>query len=132
MSASNLAIVQQFYEHVFADELERLKPLLADSFNVVEADGLPYPGVFHGYDGLMALMARVRRHWGTQFSGEIEHYIASGDRVAVLLLMKGVDAKTGAAVAVPLCEVWEVRDGKVASVRPFYWDTALVASLVLR
>jgi ketosteroid isomerase-like protein len=132
MSTSNLAVVRQFYDHVFAGNLESLRPLLADSFNVVEADGLPYAGVFRGYDGLMALMAKVQSHWGTQFSGEIEHYIASGDRVAVLLLMKGVEAETGAAVSVPLCEVWELKEGKVASVRPFYWDTAQIAALRLR
>lgn len=132
MSSSSLAVVQEFYTHVLSGELERLQPLLADTFNVLEADGLPYAGVFKGYDGLMKLMAQVRRHWGTQFSADLEHFIVDGERVAVLLQMKGVDAASGAGVSVPLCEVWHIRNGKVESVRPYYWDTALIASLKLR
>lgn len=85
---------------------------------VVEADSLPYGGVYHGVEGAKYLVQTAMGTWDN-FGFEVEQLAAAGDLVFIYIYMRG----TGKTFSYPLVEVWRFREGKVVEFRPFYWDT---------
>ena len=92
------------------------------SVKVVEADSLPYGGVYHGIEGAKYLVQTAMGTWDN-FGFEVEEIAAAGDLVFIYIYMRGTGKKTGKTFSYPLVEVWRFREGKVVEFRPFYWDT---------
>lgn len=120
----NRALVGLIYDKVLSGELDALAPWLDEDFHIVEADGLPYAGVYRGLEGMKMLLATIAALWGDT-QGEIESLIADGDQVAAVLTLSGTDRR-GKPASIRICEIWRIQDGKARSVHPFYWDTHAV------
>jgi uncharacterized protein len=58
-----------------------------------------------------------------------EHFIASGDTVAVVARYTGAGKATGKQLDLPVVHMWDVRDGKIARFRQFV-DTAKFLEVV--
>ena len=56
-------------------------------------------------------------------------YIASGERVAVVVRYTGTGKDTGKQLDLPVVHVWDVRNGKIAQFRQFI-DTAKFLEVV--
>ena len=111
--ADRIGTVQQLYA-AFADgDASRMEELLADT-HWVEAEGMPYGGVYHGFGDVAAnvfgpIMSDVQG-----FSAKPDEIIPAGeDRVLALGTYRG----TGSAgeVAAPFAHLWTVRGGRVTN-----------------
>lgn len=100
-------------------------------FTVVEADGLPYAGTYRGAEGFLHLIGKVTQHW-SDLEIETLQVIGApdGDVFAIEMSMKGVSSTSGKSFSTSVCEIWTVKDGRIFSIRPYYWDTRLMAELV--
>jgi len=127
VSEPNLALVRRAYE-VFnrwaaepaggslggpeAEEL--LHPDIA--FWTYESS--PEAGVYRGLDAVLAYNQRLYE----QFESvriEVEELVPVGDRVVVVSRQHAVPNSGHVAMAVPVVEVWTVRDGRLAERRTF-------------
>lgn len=122
------AIVQSVYAHAGAGEWERCAAHLSDDLVIHEAASLPYAGEFRGRHALRDLHAQVMAHWADP---RIDfHAMTAGDGHVVSLVTFHLTSKvTGKHTAMPLAEVFRLADGKVTEIRPFYFDSAVVAAL---
>lgn len=124
----NLAVIEAFSQAATQGDLEALADCMHPDFEIREAEGLPYCGVFRGLDGFLAMFRAMQQAWGDL---GITHIATIGERdgeeFALHMRVDGIDA-SGAPVSSEVLERWVVRDGKVAAIVPFYWDTAALAA----
>ena len=125
MTGSNREIVQAIFDASAEKDWNTVKALLHDDIQVFEADSLPYAGVFKGPDNFIALNQKVFDTWDDS-NHTIDHIIADGDHVVILGNMAGRGKATGRSFSVPLAAVWQLKDGKVIEIRPFYFDTKVM------
>ncbi len=95
---------------------------------VVEAASLPYAGEYEGVDGFLRLVRRVFTTFA-DINVAIQDYIAEGEHVVVLATMSGKRKKDGESFEMPITEIWQVLDGRIMEIRPFYFDTQEVNRL---
>lgn len=125
--ADNLAVIEAFSQAALSGDLEKLRTLLHPDFEVHEAASLPYGGVYRGLDGFLEMFAGMQAAWG---GPEISQIGVIGERTgnqfALHMQVKGT-AASGESITSEVFERWVVRDGMIAQIHPFYWDTALLA-----
>ncbi len=125
MAKSNREIVQAVFAASADKDWTTVKSYLHDDIQVIEADSLPYAGVFEGPDNFVKLNQMVFNTWADAVN-TIDHIVADGEHVVILGNMSGRGKETGQAFSVPLAAVWRLQDGKVVEVRPFYFDTKVM------
>ncbi len=102
-----------------------------EDFTVVEANGLPYSGTYRGSEGFLELIGKVTGQWSNL---EIETLQVIGapdaDVFAIEMSMKGISSTSGTPFSTTVCEIWTIKDSKIFAIKPYYWDTRLMADLV--
>lgn len=119
----NLKETEKLYALSAAGDWPAVREMLTDDFFATEAPGLPYEGVYSGKDGLEQLYRKVMGMMPVQGLDLIQ-MTAGGDWVIVIVEMIASDAD--GEFRIPLAEGTRFRDGKVAEIKPFYFDHALV------
>jgi ketosteroid isomerase-like protein len=118
----NIELVRKLYSLAGRGKWAEAEQYLADDFVIVEADTLPFKGTYSGKGALRELFAIVVATAGIQGVKE-EQMTAGGDRVVALreLLLQG--SPPGRC---RLAEVFQIRDGKVTEILPFYFDSSAI------
>lgn len=109
--------------------IEKALSFLSPDVEVIEAESLPYAGVYRGHDGFRELARTMKAIWEF-LPGKSFEFVGSGNRVVVLTLGRAVARATGREVEWRLSEVCTLADGLITEVRPFYWDTAAISAAV--
>lgn len=124
----NLAIIRAFAAAGLAGDVEAMVALMHPGFVVRQAPGLPYGGDHCGIDGFLAMFAAMQRAWRDMAISQIAVIGApEGDTFALHMKVEGRSA-AGDPISSEVFERWLVRDGKVAEIQPFYWDTAALSA----
>ncbi len=124
--AANLAVATRLYEAAGRGDWEAAERELHDALEIHEAATMPYAGIYRGRDALRRLSAIVHGYWpGTRV--DRLGMAAGAGRVVVFFRM--VIAAPEGEISHEIVEVNEFRDGKVAVIKPFYWDTGAMAAL---
>ena len=104
--------------------------LLHPDFLIVEADGLPYGGAYHGLAGWQALAAKIFATWSdAKIAPQFILGEDDGDRFAAMHHMKGRSSRSGLPFDTSIFELWSFRDGLIVDIRPHYWDTKMMADI---
>ncbi|MFQ3595592.1 MAG: nuclear transport factor 2 family protein [Sphingomonadaceae bacterium] len=122
----NLATARRLYEAAGRGDWEAAERELHDDLVIHEAESLPYAGAYRGKDALRRLVGMVLGHWPN--AGLERLGMAAGDGRVVVFFRMRIDAPAGPLVH-EIVEVNEFRDGKVAVIKPFYWDAGFMAKL---
>jgi ketosteroid isomerase-like protein len=133
---STRAVLEEFYaaeaEYVAAGgpgqaDFGRLARCLSRDVVIRQAPGLPWSdaGDWRGHDGVRAFMAAFARTWRSM---EVQHHriVAAEDRVAVELEVRFESAATGRALTTSIVQINTVRDGRIAEIKPYYWEPEAV------
>lgn len=126
MREINLKVLDTMLKKGAAGDFEALREYIDPEFVAIEADSLPYPGSFFGFDGYMEVMKKLFETW-QDLRWDILGVIADGDSIALRLMLHG--RRGSKKFSMPACEVWEFRNGKVIRATPYYFDTKLLADL---
>lgn len=127
MSQQHVQIVQSVYEAFNRGDIAAVLAAFDPQVELVEAESLPYAGVYRGHAGVQQMLVGLGAVWEL-FQSTLEQVVAHGDEVIVFLQIKGRLRGSERPIEMPVIEVWRIRDGLVAGVRPFYWDTGAIAS----
>ncbi|WP_448581055.1 nuclear transport factor 2 family protein [Thermaurantiacus sp.] len=123
---ANLAVAVRLYEAVTRGDWDAAEAELHDELEIHEAETMPYAGIYRGRDALRRLSAIVYGTWpGTRVD---RLGMAAGAGRVVVFFRMTIHAPTG-QISHEIVEVNEFRDGKVAVIKPFYWDTGAMARL---
>lgn len=125
---ANLELAQRFYQAIFSGDSAFMTAHMTDDFCVVEAEGLPYGGTWKGLAGFQALFAKISTEHFEGVDIQVKTITANDDYAMSFFRFTGTARRTGRHVDFEIAEVLTLRDGKVACIKPFYFDTKAVAA----
>ena len=124
---ANLALVQKFYGAIFKGDWGGVEQCVSEDIVVYEAQGLPYGGEYHGIQALQELFAQVVSYWD-DLNIEIKGVTAGDGYVVGVLQFSGSSKGTGQKISMPIAEISEFQNGRIASIKPVYWDTKTLSA----
>ena len=127
---NNLAVIEGFIAAAMRGNRDEVAALCHPEFKLEQSEGLPYGGTYHGPDGFWKLLEVMFSTWSNPRI-EALHMIGAPESsmFAIVMGMQGTAKASGKSFATTLCELWTVKDAKVLSIKPYYWDTKLMADL---
>ena len=125
---SNVEIVEKMIANGLIGRYEVIQQHIAGDYVCLMPDGLPYGGVHHGWDGYTQIFAKMLEFFSEVAFGPNE-YVGHEDRVIVLSHLKGTLRASGRTIDMPIIEVWQLAEGMVKAITPFYFDTKVICDL---
>jgi ketosteroid isomerase-like protein len=104
-----------------------LAPFFAPDVVLHQASGLPYGGTWRGHEGLEQFFLAMSATWES-FAITEQRFLTTSGPAVVLSQVEARAAATGRELSFPILQTLEVRDGQIAEIRPYYWDTAAIAA----
>ena len=139
MSAQdNLKLSQTVYKLFSEGKLEQAVTLANDD---VEATLIPFGMTFKGREGFMQFMGGYKSAF-PDITINIKNQVATDDQVVTeftargkhdgpLMTPNGPIPPTGREVEFVVCEVWKVKNGKLASIHNYYDNAGIMRQLGL-
>jgi len=124
--SAGIAVVKRLYEAAANGAADDMLAAMDDDIRIVLPPALPYGGVYEGKPAVLELGARLAAAWST-FGYEVLRYTTGEDCVIAVIELRSVARATGREVRTPIAEVFRLRNGRVAEIQAFYFDTALAA-----
>jgi uncharacterized protein len=130
MTEHNLiGIVSELYEALPKMDWETYESHLHPDFCLVESDALPYAGTFHGMKGFMELIEKVFTLF-SEFDAKPGVVCVGEDHVMVWVNIRMTGRNSNKTIDTQLIEVFKFKGDKLAEIRPFYFDTPLIDSIL--
>ncbi|MFD8705570.1 nuclear transport factor 2 family protein [Kitasatospora sp. NPDC059648] len=110
-----------------AASFDEVAACLAPDVTLHQAPGLPYSGVWQGPEGIERFLAVMGEAWRTMEFLDQRCFV-DGQDVVVTNHVRFVARATGRELHTRIVQEMTVRDGRIAEIRPFYWDPAAVTA----
>lgn len=120
----NIDIIKKFYQELAASNMQGALDLLDDDYQLIQAESLPYGGIYKGKEGVGAFFKLFFAFWKSFQSAEV-CFFASGDTVIATSLASGTTHE-GTVIEMPMVQVYTLRNRKLLTTQPFYFDTAVI------
>lgn len=104
-----------------------LAPFFAADVVLHQAEGLPYGGTWRGHEGMARFFHAMSQTWES-FDMADQEILATGATAVVLTQVRARARATGRELAFPVLQTISIAEGRIAEVRPFYWDTAAIVA----
>jgi uncharacterized protein len=124
MSLTPRDVVARVFDALAKGDLGAAEQLFDPALRIHEPASLPYGGRHDGAAGFRRLFGRFAELYDDLAIPPSSIHDA-GPFVVALTTLSGRVKATGSRIEMPLCEIFVVRGGRVMSITPFYWDTAL-------
>jgi len=124
MSANpNLAVQERFVAAVFAGDADTLRELAAPDFVLLEGSGLPFEPSYSGAEGFLRFLTAFAATFDIEVLAPVRSFASEDpDVIAFEFELKATDRATGKRFETSLIEVWTFREGKVAALKPHYFN----------
>jgi ketosteroid isomerase-like protein len=119
-------VVREFYRAGRAGELDIVRSLLAKDVVLVEPDSMPYRGSYRGAEAVMQIQVDLYTKYYEFSSFELTSVISEGENAAAHVKVGGVARATGTPIETSAVEWFVVRDGRIISIIPYHYDTAVM------
>jgi hypothetical protein len=121
----NISLVKTYYECLFKNQdFVAMQKILSDDFIYYQAEGLPYGGIYKGFTELMKMFGKASTYFDLQIEKEPEYFTNElNNKVDIYFIIKCTSKKSGEQITMPISEHFELKDAKINSIRPFYYDT---------
>lgn len=107
------------YEAIRAKDLDTFVSRCTEDVRLLEAPSMPVAGEYRGRDQVRQLLAGMLEVFDTSRMHPVR-LVADDEFVAAMLVFH---VPPPIDYEVVITEWWQVRDGQIAELRPFYWDT---------
>ena len=135
MSRENVETIREMFaivnERGAKAATDALGHLLARDFGLEEATEMPDPGSFTGRDAFIANMAKLEESF-KELRLEPLEIIDLGERILVVVSMRGQGRGSGAPVEMTFVQLWSLRDGKAVSLRDYATKAEALEAVGLR
>lgn len=106
---------------------DTLAPFFAPDVVLHQAESLPYGGIWRGHDGMERFFFAMSQSW-SEFEMVDQQFLSTAETAVVLTHVRARARATGKGLEFSILQTIRVVDGRIAEVRPFYWDTAEIAA----
>lgn len=129
MSSQNVQLVSDIYDgFILHGSVDKLFASMDPDVTITEAASLPFGGSYRGITGAQQLFGRMFETWEDMKIVK-EKLFDGGDHVVAQLKLTGRSRATGKPVDMSILELWTIRDGKVVSLVPYYFDAGEVGRI---
>ncbi len=126
---SNIDVIKRLYQAFSEGDIDSVSALLDPSIEWIESDGIPYGGVFKGYEAVLnGVFAKIGAEWDN-FTAHVDEFIDAGDIVVTLGTDSAIYKATGKKMIAPTASIWTLKNGKVVKFRQ-YIDTLAVVNAI--
>ncbi len=126
---SNIDVIKRLYQAFAEGDIDSVSALLDPSIEWIESDGIPYGGVFKGYEAVLnGVFAKIGAEWDN-FTAHVDQFIDAGDIVVTLGTDSATYKATGKKMIAPTASIWTLKNGKVVKFRQ-YIDTLAVVNAI--
>ena len=122
-------IVQALYSAMATGDTTVYDTSLHADFRVVESPALPFGGTFHGMEGFNSLVGQIFEMY-SEFVPSPKSFAVGDNCVMVEVDIRLTGKATGKTIDTQLIEVFKFVDDKLIEIRPFYFDSDLLASIL--
>jgi ketosteroid isomerase-like protein len=117
-------LVEELSRRFLAGDRDGAFELLHPDLRIQQPGSLPHGGWHHGPDGMVAMGAAFGQHWDRTITDP--RILGCGDAVVQLTTQTWTAKATGRAATVDVVELFSFADGRIAEIRVFQQDTALL------
>jgi hypothetical protein len=124
-SDSNIKVVETYYQSLFKKQnFETIRKIISDDAVYYQAIGLPYGGTYKGFAEWMKMYSKAGSYFDLQIEKEPQYFTNdSKNEVVIQFTIQCTSKKTGEKISMPISEQFGLKDNKIISIRPFYFDT---------
>ena len=129
---TNRRVVAAYFDALFrTGDFKTMATLIHPDAEYHQAEGLPYGGTFKGFENWVTMFTHAGRLYDLQIA-EAPTYAVNGtkDGVVISFVIRCTSKKSGRTITMPISEHFHLRDGKIVSIRPFYFDTKAFAAFL--
>jgi len=132
LEVDNFKIVAQYYESVFKTrDFTAMAHLIEEGAVYNQAEGLPYGGKFTGFNEWVKMYAKSAEFFDLEIEKEPVYFSdATKNEVIIYFTIKAKAKKSGKTLSVPISEHFDLKNGKITDIRPFYFDTKQFAEFL--
>ena len=131
LEIDNLKVVSKYYESLKTRDFDALGTVIADGAVYSQASGLPYGGTYIGFGEWIKMFTKSTEFFDLQIEKEPVYFSdASKNEVIIYFTINCKSKKSGKTMSVPISEHFDLKDGKITAVRPFYYDTKTFAEFL--
>jgi ketosteroid isomerase-like protein len=116
--SENLETVHRYYRAFAEHDVPAALALLKPGFVSIQADSVPWRGVYRGHEGVAELFERLTPHV-SEAEYEVEELIEQGERVVAIGRAHLTARSTGETFVIREVHALTVRDGRLASIDVF-------------
>ena len=124
----NLRIVKTMAANGILGRWDIVRQYVSDDLVMHVPPGLPFGGDYCGWDGYLRMFKELGAFF-TDLKAAEAQLASCGNKVIVMSSFSGRIAKNGKPISFPITAIWEVKDGKVVDIVPFYYDTKTICDL---
>lgn len=129
MNEKLVSIVKDLYAALPKMDWATYQAHLHPEFRVVESNDLPIAGTYEGMAGFLQLIEKAFGLF-SEFEPTPGAICAGDDHVMVWVEIKLTGRQSNKTITTQLIEVFKFKDEKLIEIRPFYFDGALVHSIL--
>jgi ketosteroid isomerase-like protein len=126
-SASPADVVGAVYSAFERRDIEGALALFSRDIRISQSEALPWGGTYEGHAGALQFFGTLTSAIETQV--DVERFIVAGDTVVEVGRTCGRALISGTEFAIDEVHVWTVRDGRVAEMRAYVDDAAMLTAL---
>lgn len=132
LETDNLKVVALYSECLFKTrDFTTLATLIEPGAIYYQAEGLPYGGTFTGFEEWTKMYAKSAEFFELQIEKEPVYFSdASKDEVIIYFTIKAKAKKSGKTLLMSISEHFDLKNGKITAIRPFYYDTKQFAEFL--
>ncbi|MEO7991538.1 MAG: hypothetical protein ABI663_18440 [Chryseolinea sp.] len=129
---TNIKVVASYFEYLFktGDFVSMQKIISKDAINS-QAEGLPYGGTYIGFDGMVQMFTKAQGYFNLEIVSEPVYFTSPNkNEVIIHFTIKCKSKKSNNEITMPIAEYFEVKNGMIIGIRPFYFDTKAFADFL--
>lgn len=132
LEADNFKVVAQYFECLFKTrDFNTMATLIEDGAIYNQAEGLPYGGTYKGFNEWTKMYAKSAEFFDLEIEKEPVYFSdAFKNEVIIYFVIKCKAKKSGKTLSMPISEHFDLKNGKITSIRPFYYDTKQFAEFL--
>lgn len=132
LEKDNFKVVAQYYESLFKTrDFTTMAPLIEEGAIYNQAEGLPYGGTYIGFNEWIKMYAKSAEFFDLQIEKEPVYFSdATKSEVIIYFTIKCKAKKSGKTLSVTISEHFDLKNGKIIAIRPFYFDTKQFAEFL--
>jgi hypothetical protein len=132
LETDNFKVVAQYYECLFKTrDFNTMAAIIEEGAIYSQAEGLPYGGTYTGFNEWTKMYTKSAYFFDLEIEKEPVYFSdASKNEVIIYFTIKCKAKKSGKTLSMPISEHFDLKNGKITAIRPFYFDTKQFAEFL--